>query len=166
MNFQVIPKKEAIPSFDRNVVAVKHIEYYPFGDIYEQNEIHQEVILKILKEIPEGFAGYFFLDPDGEMDWMEVVSDGEWIYLGCCFDTEDAGDFSCAYSYNPEFADTAELLEKADFSDKTLYTSMDSGGQSPIPKIQAITDLEAGIQAVEYFIYTGQLYPGIDWITE
>ncbi len=166
MKFQTIPKKESVPPFDHNAVAVKHIEYYPFGDIYEQNDINQEVILKILNEIPEGFTGYFFLDPYGETDWMEVVSDGTWIYLGCCFDNEDADDFSCAYSYNPEFAYTAESLEKAKFSDKTLYTSMDSEGQSPIPKIQAIQDMEAGIKAVEYFIHTGKLYPGIDWITE
>ncbi len=30
-------------------------------------------------------------------------------------------------------------------------------------KYLVIKDIEAGVKAVEYFIRTGQLYPGIDW---
>ena len=40
---------------------------------------------------------------------------------------------------------------------------MVSDGQSPIEKYLALTDIEAGVKAAEYFIRTGQLYPGIDW---
>lgn len=49
---------------------------------------------------------------------------------------------------------------------KNIYTNLLIGSQSPIPKIQAITDIEAGIKAVEFFIRTGELYPGIDWLHE
>ena len=35
-----------------------------------------------------------------------------------------------------------------------------------IPKIHAITDIELGVKAVEYFIRTGEFYPGIDWLHE
>ena len=38
-----------------------------------------------------------------------------------------------------------------------------SGGQSPIEKYLALTNMEVGVKAVEYFIRTGKLYPGIDW---
>jgi len=38
-----------------------------------------------------------------------------------------------------------------------------SGGQSPVEKYLALTNMEAGVKAVEYFIRTGKLYPGIDW---
>ena len=31
---------------------------------------------------------------------------------------------------------------------------------------QAITDLESGVKAVEYFIRTGEFYPGIAWMHE
>lgn len=64
---------------------------------------------------------------------------------------------------DPAFAHTADRLMKADFSDESIYTALNSGGQSPIPKIQAITDIGEGVKAVEYFIRTGELYPGIDW---
>ena len=30
-------------------------------------------------------------------------------------------------------------------------------------KYLALTNMEAGVKAVEYFIRTGKLYPGIDW---
>ena len=53
-----------------------------------------------------------------------------------------------------------------DFSDKSIYTDLKSGGQSPIAKIHALTDIETGIKAVEYFIRTGAFYPGIDWLHE
>ena len=64
------------------------------------------------------------------------------------------------------YADTAEEAEQFDYSDKRVWTALESGGQSPVPKIQAITDMETGVKAVEYFIRTGELYPGIDWLHE
>ena len=39
----------------------------------------------------------------------------------------------------------------------------EAGGQSPAEKYLSIQDIEAGIKAVEYFIWTGGFYPGIDW---
>lgn len=69
------------------------------------------------------------------------------------------------FLYNPSFADTADEILKTDF-DAALYTPLNSGGQSPIPKLNAITDIEEGVKAVEYFIRTGELYPGIDWLHE
>ncbi len=158
MEFAIIPKQDSIPPFDPDAVAVKHIEYYPYGGTFEEGDITPDLIAKILKEVPKGIGVYLFLDPDGECDWMEVVSDGEWLSLGCSFEGNEN-----YYSYNPDFADTIHRVEEMDFSDGEVYTSMDSGGQSPIPKIQAITDMQAGVRAVEYFIRTGKLYPGIDW---
>lgn len=66
-------------------------------------------------------------------------------------------------TYNADYESTSEEIEKFNYSDKTVWTTLESGGQSPIPKIEAITDMEAGVKAVEYFIHTGELYPGIDW---
>ncbi len=166
MKFEIIPKQDNIPPFDKDTLAVKYIEYYPFGDIYKEDEITEFIISKILNEIPTGFGGYLYLNPDGEADWMEVVSDGEWLYLGCYFEDDETGDSECYYCYNPKFANSVDLLENGNFSDKSLYTDIYSGGQSPIPKFQAINDFDAGIKAVEYFIHTGKIYPGIDWIKD
>ena len=162
MEQQIISKKEEIPPFDPHAIAVKHIEYYPFGDIYDGDAITESIVSKILSEIPGGLDIYLFLDPDGEDDYLEVNCDGEWISLG--FSGNFGQNNYC--SYNPAFADTAEQIDKFQFSDKSVWTDLESGGQSPIPKIQALTDIDAGVRAVEYFIHTGEFYPGIDWLHE
>lgn len=158
---EIISKKESIPTFDMDIIAVKHIEYYPGGGIYDEAQITPELIGKILAEVPQGISIYLFLDPYGECDWMEVLSDGEWLSLGCSFDRN--GEYHNYYTYNSAYADTAEMINKFNYSDKSTWTSLESGGQSPVPKMEAITDMENGVKAVEYFIHTGELYPGIDW---
>ena len=162
MDIEIISKQDAIPIFETNAVVVKHIEYYPYGGTYDESQITPELIEKILAEIPHGINIFLFLDPDGECDFMEVLSDGEWLSLGCSFDRN--GEWQNYYTYNASYADTAEQIKKFDYSDKSVWTMLESGGQSPVPKIQAITDMESGIKAVEYFIRTGELYPGIDWV--
>jgi len=54
MSFKIIPKKDIIPKFDHQEIKLKHISYYPNDEEYEEDEITEEVISKILKEIPEG----------------------------------------------------------------------------------------------------------------
>jgi len=161
MEIEIISKQETIPAFDTNAVAAKHIEYYPYGDTYDEPQITSKLIAEILAEIPHGISIYLFLDPDGECDFMEVLSDGEWLSIGCSFDRD--GGWQNYYTYNASYADTAEQVREFNYSDKRVWTELHSGGQSPVPKIQAITDMETGVQAVEYFIRTGELYPGIDW---
>lgn len=87
-----------------------------------------------------------------------MVSDGEWLALAF---SEDFGQNNY-YSYNSDFSDTIYHAIDADFSDSSIYTPLESGGQSPIPNFQAIKDIEVGVKAVEYFIRTGKLYLGID----
>lgn len=86
MEFEVIEKQETIPAFDPNAVAVKHIEHYPYEKAYSEGEITPGVISKILKKLPKGIGVYLSLNPDGECDWLEVVSDGKWLFLGYCFE--------------------------------------------------------------------------------
>lgn len=144
MNLQLIPRHDTIPAFDPCAIAVQQIEY---GGIYRDGEITEELIGEILQQIPSGIETILYLDPDGEDNWMEMLSDGEWLALGFC------GDFgqNNFYSYNPAFAGVTER------------TPLLSEGQSPIAKELAIQDMDAGVKAVEYFIRTGGFYPGIDW---
>lgn len=161
MEFQMIPKQNDILPFDSKAIKVQYIEYFdPPYKTYKGEEITEKIIAEILKKISDGINIYLFLDPNGEDDWLEVNCDGEWISLGF---SEDFGQNNY-YSYNPAFADTVDQVNKEDFSDKSIYTDLESGGQSPIPKIAAITDIEIGVKAVEYFIRTGEFYPGIDWM--
>mgnify|MGYP006922127308 CR=1 FL=1 len=165
MNIEIISKKEAIPSFDKNMIAVKHIQYYPSRHgTYNEAEITPVLIMNILKEIYKGINLFLYLDPYGERDFMEVLSDGEWLSLACSFNQN--GKLHNYYTYNGVYADTAEEVEQFDYSDKRVWTALESGGQSPVPKIQAVTDMEAGVKAVEYFIRRGELYPLIDWLHE
>ena len=48
MEIEIIPKQESIPSFDSNAVAVKHIEYYPYGKTYSEEDITPQIVSKIL----------------------------------------------------------------------------------------------------------------------
>ena len=160
MKFKIIPKTNNIPSFNHNTTVVKSIECASYGESYNEDEITPELIDKILSDVPKGIEVSLCLDPDGELCdiCLEVVSDGEWLSL--CYGSENTETY---FSYNPEYANTVERLEEVDLGDENVYAPIDYDGQSPIPKCQAITDMDAGVKAVEYFIRTGELYPGIDW---
>ena len=144
MELEIMPKQDKIPDYDREALAVQYIDA-PFID--DPNDVTEDSIAEILKRIPTCVEAYLFLDPDGEDSFLEVLSDGEWLALGCSFD----GGQENYYSYNASYADSKD------------WTPLRSGGQSPVEKYLALTDLEAGAAAVEYFIRTGKLYPGIDW---
>lgn len=162
MNTEIISRQKVTPNFDINAVAVKCIEYDGYGDTYEEAQITPKLIEKILEEILHGICVYLFLDPYKECDWMEVLSDGKWLSLGCSFYQNGKNEYYV--TYNPNYAGTVAQIEKADYSDQSVWTVLESGGQSPVPKLEAITDMEIGVKAVEYFIRTGELYPGIDWL--
>jgi len=144
---QIIPKQDNIPTYDTNAIQLQHIEGYGYTTFtsYEGEEITEELIINILKEVPNGIDIYLSLIPYGEDDWMEVNCDGEWLSLGYSCDNEFYS------SWNSEYAGVEELAP------------VQSGGQSPIEKCFALTDIEAGVKTIEYFIRTGKLYPGIDW---
>ena len=145
MELQIIPKQDYIPEFDNQAIQVQYMEFGRKN--YSSDKITENLISKFLKQIPSGMDAILYLDPDGEDNWMEVLCDGEWLALGF------SGDFgeNNYYSYNPAFAGKPDM------------TKLKSGGQSPVEKMLAIQDVEAGVRAVEYCIRTGGFYPGIDW---
>lgn len=167
MKTNIIPKQETIPSFDPNAIAIKYIEYYNLpGKAYNEDEITPKLISKILQEVSKGINIDLFLDPAGECDWMEVLSDGKWLYLARFRLYQDGKEDEYFFSYNPDYASTVAQTKEENYSDKSVWTKLLSGGQSIIPKIHAITDMESGVRAVEFFIRTGELYPGINWEQE
>ena len=145
MELEIIPKQDTVPAFDPKAIQVQYMEYGRKN--HSGDEITEELISKFLKQIPSGMDAILYLDPDGEDNWMEVLCDGEWLALGFC------GDFgqNNYYSYNPAFAGKPDM------------TKLKSGGQSPVEKMLALQDIEAGVSAVEYFIRTGELDLRIDW---
>ncbi len=162
MDLQIIPKQETDLSYSQDTLAVKSIEYVLSLTHFDEAEIDDALIADVMNKIKEGEEDfYLYAGDDEESDRMEVVTDGVWLSLTCCFDLED---YYC--SYNEQYSYTLPMLEEPDFSDMEVFTGLESGGQSPIPKLEAITDIEAGLKAVKYFIYTGKLYPGIAWIKD
>lgn len=119
MKFEVIAKKDVIPTFDRKATKLQHITYYdiPYHE-YEGKEITEKVIAKLLRKIPAGLNLYWSLTPYGEDDWLEVNCDGKWLSLGYHSD----GGCDNYYSYNADFAYTINQIMKGDFSDKSIYT--------------------------------------------
>lgn len=151
MEVKILPKQENISTFDPKAIQIKHIDYFdPPYSSYEAEEITEEVISGILKDIPQGVEMYLYLDPFGEVDVFEVICDREWLAIGLSLHggTKDEKNYYC---YNPEYAGVEE------------WAPIERGGQSSIEKYLALTNIEIGVKAVEYFIRTGKLYPGIDW---
>lgn len=139
MDYKIIGKTGGAPAYDAAVWSVQYIE--------GEREVTEEVEKKILEGIHRGIDACLFLDPDGEDSFMEALSDGQWCALGCSYD----GGQENYYSYNPAYEASEE------------YTPLKSGGQTPVQKKLALTDLDAACKAVAYFMHTGKRYPGIDW---
>ena len=144
MEYEILEKCAEIPAYDPAAIRVRHIEAGFMGDAAE---ISEKEVMTVLKRVGKGMEAYLFLDPDGEESFLEVLSNGKWLALGC----SSNGGQENYYSYNPAFAGTEELCP------------LTSGRQSPIEKYLAINDIAAGTEAVAYFIRTGGLYPRIDW---
>ena len=79
MSVQIMPRQAEIPPADPKAIQLQHIAYYdrPYTS-YEGKEITEEVIAKVLEQIPKGLNIYLSLIPYGEDDWLEVNSDGTW----------------------------------------------------------------------------------------
>lgn len=152
MDLEIIPRQDAALEFDSTEIKIKHIEYLgesPLEDVFEfeGDEITEKVISELLGQIMSGTCVYLSLTPNCEDNWLEVVSDDTWLALGY---SSNSGQENY-YSYNPDFEGIEEM------------TPLLSEGQSPIEKYLALTDKEAGLKAVEYFIRTGELSHNIDW---
>ena len=119
------------------------------GKAREGAEITSDYVKKLVKKVARGNVGelYLSLNPYGEEDFMEVdVAEG-WAALSY-EDTETKGWYAV---YNSEYAGVEEDAPPL------------GSGQSPIPKMHAIQDLELAAICVEYFIKQGKLYPGAPW---
>ena len=73
MSVQIMPRQAEIPPADPKAIQLQHIAYYdrPYTS-YEGKEITEEVIAKVLEQIPKGINIYLSLILYGEDDWLEV----------------------------------------------------------------------------------------------
>ncbi len=88
-------------------------------------------------------------EPWGEGHFLSAEFAGGWAAL---FYEDDEGN--CYSSYNDDY-DTVEIL-----------SPVEVGGQSPVPKMMALEDMELVARITKHFLRTGQLCPGTFWVTE
>lgn len=119
------------------------------SNVREGAEITPDYVKKLVKKVRQGDVGtlYLSLNPFGEGDSMEVDIAEGWAALS--YEDTDAGVWYAIY--NPEYAGVEEDAPPL------------GGGQSPIPMMHAIQNLELAALCVEYFIKHGKLYPGALW---
>ena len=69
MSVQIMPRQAEIPPADPKAIQLQHIAYYdrPYTS-YEGKEITEEVIAKVLEQIPKGLNIYLSLIPYGLLE--------------------------------------------------------------------------------------------------
>lgn len=149
---EFIPKAEAPAEIPKGI-AVKYYVRWPD----EPKEITTDNCRKILKNLREGKWGNIYLTNnwDLEEDFMQLDSGDGLFALGYARDNsggvgEEAAWFS---TYDPEYLDSDE---------ETDIDCID--GQSVILRKETITDKDSVMTAIEYFIRTGKLWNGIQWM--
>ena len=151
-HIEFIPKNEH-PAAIPEGIAVKYYVCWPD----DPKEITSDNCEEILRNLREGEWGNIYLtnNEDLEEDIMDLESgDGlyalEYVRDNSGLVGEEGAWFS---TYDPEYLDSDEEtdIECAD-------------GQSIIQRKYTITDKEAVMTAIEYFIHTGKLWDGIPWM--
>lgn len=115
----------------------------------EAPDINVRNLQKLLNKVSEGRFECVTASPEywGEEDFMELDCADGWATLGW----ED-WDNDCWYTiYNPAEAGNLEDAPP------------EIGGQSPVPKMHAIQDLQLAADCLAWFIKYGGLYPGAYW---
>lgn len=107
---------------------------------------------QLAKAIMDGRVHSLMLsqEPWGEGHYLCAEFAGGWAAV-----FYDTGDGEACYScYNPDY-DTVEILSPVEI-----------GGQSPVPKMMALEDMELVAKIVRHFLKTGQFCPGTRWVKE
>lgn len=100
--------------------------------------VRNEVAALCLSLEPWGEGHYFILEFSGGWAAIAYMDDETPVYY---------------QSYNPSYTGTAEL------------SPVEFGGQTPVPKMFALEDLELAAGIVRHILETGQLLPGTLWKT-
>ncbi|MBP3459422.1 MAG: hypothetical protein J6K58_09445 [Lachnospiraceae bacterium] len=146
---KIIPKSD-IPQEMPQGLSVKY-EVTAFGDA---KEITEESLSQLVKKIHNGekLGIYLSSDPYLEEDYMQIEIDHGLIMLQ--YVKNDGLKDGCFYvSFDPEYLDSKE------------ESPMEcSDGQSVILMRYTMRNPESAAKCVEYFVRTGKLYSGMDWL--
>ena len=112
-------------------------------------DIDVPYLQKLLSRVSEGKVSCVVASPEywGEEDFMELDCADGWATL-----TWEDKDNDCWYSI-------FNLAEEGNLAD----APPEIGGQTPVPKMHAIPDLQLAADCLAWFIKYGGLYPGAHW---
>lgn len=148
----IIPKSDTPAKMPEGIV-IKYYECWPG----KAEKLNSNSLVQVLKNLREDKWKNIFLtnDTDFEQNFMQLESGGGLYALQFIRDNtgmigEEAAWFT---TFTPEFLGSDEETD-IDCSD----------GQSIIYRENTITDKDAVMTAIEYFIRTGKLWDGISWL--
>jgi len=149
---RLIPKN-GLPQTMPDGICIKFAsKCFSTGEENRIKDISEKGVKNIINNIRNNTYKSLFLslDPDGDIEtkYFQLESIGEWIFIQIC-DEEEQVYYS---SVNMDYLYSNEEVP-----------GVCSDGQSVIMKRYTIHNPDMAAKCVEWFIRTGEPYPGMEW---
>ena len=150
----IIPKKELPEALPTNICIKFASKRFSTNEKDRINDISETGIQSIINNIRNGTYKSLFLSLDSEGDigitFFQLESGEGYIFVQICDEEEDLYYSSVDVAY---------------LSSNEEAPIICSDGQSVIMKRNTMHDLEMAAKCAEWFIRTGEPYPGMEWLT-
>lgn len=138
-----------IPAVSDESIAIRFLTF-GLGE-YVDDAITKDVVDELCMLIRSGKGQTVCLSTDEYGEESVFTVDFKHCWAALAFNTYDENGNCIWYqSLNPD----SKSMDDA---------PVDIGGQSPVPKMLALEDMDLVADSVSYFIRTGKLYPGVSW---
>lgn len=147
---EIIPKRD-VPELPGSIWIRYANEEFNTGEDTEIADLSEKGVRDIVEKVRDGTYGSLFLCPDdcGEEGFLLMESSEDLIALEI-WDEMSRISWS---SFDPNYLDSDEESP-----------IMCSDGQSVIAMRNTMRDRELAAKCVEWYIHTGEPYPGMDWL--
>lgn len=147
---EIIPKRP-VPAMPEDIWVRYANEEFNTSEETEITDISRAGVEKIVEKVRNGTYWGLFLCPDdcGEEGFFLMDSSEELISLSI-YNEETNTEWSC---FDPNYLDSEEEAP-----------IQASDGQSIILMKYTMRDRDLAAKCVEWYIHTGEPYPGMDWL--
>lgn len=147
---EIIPKGQ-VPELPERIFIHYANEEFNTGEDTEITDLSEAGVKDIVEKVRDGTYWSLFLCPDdcGEEGFLLMERSEDLIFLQISDEMEQI-TWAC---FNPDYLDSDEEapIECSD-------------GQSIIAMKTTMKDRELAAKCVEWYIHTGEPYPGMDWL--
>ena len=147
---EIIPKGQ-VPELPERIFIHYANEEFNTGEDTEITDLSEAGVKNIVEKVRDGTYWSLFLCPDdcGEEGFLLMERSEDLIFLQISNEMEQI-TWTC---FNPDYLDSDEEapIECSD-------------GQSIIAMKTTMKDRELAAKCVEWYIHTGEPYPGMDWL--